>query len=298
MTARSINPEITYEVTDPVGVITLNRPDALNAFTFDMICTLRRYVTEAVADPAVVGIVITGTGRGFCVGLDAAAMKDTTAGAEVPREVFSDGRLQGLYSYFLEQPKPILAAINGVTAGGGFLLASMCDLRFASSEASFTSVFTKRGLIAELGTTWTVPRLIGTGNALDLLWSSRRIDASEAYRIGLVERVTTPEALLDEARAYIEDLADQVSPAALADIKRLVYEGAGMEIDQALADAFDATAVAALRDDAREGARAFVERRQPRFARIGVGSTQEGLRDRAAAGTQAHSPDLGSAAMW
>jgi enoyl-CoA hydratase/carnithine racemase len=260
---------IRYEAQDPVAVITLDRPDALNAFTFEMIRALRGYVARAVADPAVVGIVITGTGRGFCVGLDASAMKDATHGVEVPAEVFSDGRLKGLYSYFLEQPKPIIAAINGVTAGGGLLLATMCDLRFASSDATFTSVFTKRGLIAELGITWALPNLCGTGNALDLLWSSRRIDAAEAHRLGVVERVTAPEDLLDSVRAYVTDLAEQVSPAALADIKRLVYEGAGMDIEAAFADAFDSTVVAARRADAREGATAFVERRAPRFARLG-----------------------------
>jgi enoyl-CoA hydratase/carnithine racemase len=270
MTDQSLQPEVTYEVKDPVAVITLDRPHALNAFTFDMIYALRHHVAEAVADPRVVGIVITGTGRGFCVGLDAAAMRAATTGAEVPEAVFSDGRLRGLFSYFLEQPKPIIAAINGVTAGGGLLLATMCDLRFASTEATFTSVFTKRGLFAELGITWTLPQLIGTGNTLDLLWSSRRIDAAEAHRIGLVEHLTEPEALIGAARAYVTDLAEQVSPAAVADIKRLVYEGAGMEIEPALAEAYEATVVAAHRDDAREGAAAFVERRAPRFARLGA----------------------------
>jgi len=272
MTEESAVSHVRYEVEDPVAIITLDRPDALNAFTFEMIYALRRYVSEAVADPAVVGIVITGTGRGFCAGLDAASLRQTTAGTHVPSDVFSNGRLPGLFSYLLEQPKPIIAAINGVTAGGGFLLATMCDLRFASTDAAFISVFTKRGLIAELGTTWTLPRLIGTGNALDLLWSSRRVGAREAYRLGLVERVTAPEALLDSARAYVVDLAEQVSPAAVADIKRLVYEGTGMEIEAALATAFDATVLAARRPDAREGAVAFVERRAPRFPRLGAGS--------------------------
>jgi enoyl-CoA hydratase/carnithine racemase len=260
---------VRYEVEDQVAVITFNRPEALNAFTFEMIHALRRYVREAVADHRVVGIVITGTGRGFCVGLDAGAVKDTTEGASVPPEVLSDGRLPGLFSYLIEQPKPIIAAVNGVAAGGGFLLATMCDLRFASTDASFVSAFTKRGLIAELGTTWTLPHLVGTGNALDLLWSSRRVDAAEALRLGLVERVTEPAALLDSAKGYVVDLAEQVSPVAVADIKRLVYDGAGMEIRPALADAFEATAVAVHRDDAREGATAFVERRPPRFARLG-----------------------------
>jgi enoyl-CoA hydratase/carnithine racemase len=272
MTNEALDADITFHVEDPVAIITLNRPDVLNALTFDMLRALRSYVAQAAADPAVVGLIIAGTGRGFCAGLDATAMQDTTAGRRVPQEVFSGGRLAGLFSYLIETPKPIIAAVNGVAAGAGFLLATMCDLRFASSDASFTSVFTRRGLIAELGVTWTVPHLVGTGNALELLWSSRKIDAAEAYRIGLVERVTEPGAHLEEARAYIIGLADRVSPAAVADIKRLVYDGAGMEIEPALLDAFDATTAAAIRPDAVEGAKAFVERRAPCFARIGTAS--------------------------
>lgn len=260
---------VRYEVEDPVAVITLDRPEALNAVTFDMVCVLRDRIAEAVADRRVVGIVITGTGRGFCVGLDAAAMMATTSGERVPPAVLRGGPLAGMFSYFIEQPKPIIAAINGVTAGGGLLLATMCDLRFASTEATFVSVFAKRGLTAELGISWTLPHLTGTANALDLLWSSRKVDAAEAFRVGLVERVTDPDALLDTARAYVVDLAEQVSPSAVADIKRLVYEGAGMEVEPALARALAATSEAVRQPDAREGAAAFVERRAPRFARLG-----------------------------
>ncbi len=189
---------VRYEVADPLAVITLDRPEALNAFTHEMLSDIRGFVEAAVADPAVVGIAITGAGRGFCAGLDASVLQATTSGSSArPERGSSDHDLPGLFSYLLQQPKPIIAAVNGVAAGGGFVLATMCDLRFASSEASFLSIFTKRGLIAEHGTTWTLPRLIGTGHALDVLWSSRRVDAAEALRLGLVERVTDPDALLD-----------------------------------------------------------------------------------------------------
>jgi enoyl-CoA hydratase/carnithine racemase len=258
--------DIHYAVDDPVALITLDRPHALNAFTWETVQALHTYVLEAVADPRVVGIVITGTGRGFCVGLDAAAVQATTNGAGVPDGVLDTGRLEGMFSYLLEQPKPIIAAINGVTAGGGFLLATMCDLRFASPEASFVSVFARRGLTAELGISWTLPRLTGTGHALDVLWSSMRIEDDEALRMGIVERVADP--VVDAARAYVEQLAQEVAPAALADIKRLVYEGAGQELGAALASARAATAVAVRGPDAREGAAAFVERRAPQFARL------------------------------
>ncbi|HEY5855207.1 MAG TPA: enoyl-CoA hydratase-related protein [Aldersonia sp.] len=260
---------IRYEVDDPVAVITLDRPKTLNAFTIEMVYEFRDRVRQAVADPRVVGIVITGTGRGFCVGLDAAAMRDTTAGTPFPEDLHRNERLTGMFSILMEQPKPVIAAINGVTAGGGFLMATMCDLRFASSDASFVSVFARRGLTAELGVTWTLPHLVGTGNALDLLWSSRKVDAAEAHRMGMVERVTEPESLLDTARQYVCDLAEQVSPASLADIKRMVYDQAGMEIQPALDRSLLATRAAVCQPDAREGAAAFVEKRTPRFTRIG-----------------------------
>lgn len=260
---------VRYEVEDPVAVITLERPEALNAFTWEMVAAVRDRILQAVADRRVVGIVITGTGRGFCVGLDASAMTATTSGVPTPHAARGDGTYPGMFSYLLEQPKPIIAAINGVTAGGGFLLAAMCDLRFASADASFVSVFARRGLTAELGVSWRLPHLVGTGNALDVLWSSRKINAAEAFRMGLVERVTEPEALVDVARAYITELSEQVAPSAIADIKRLVYQEAGMEIDTALRHAVEATHNAVHTADAREGASAFVERRTPRFARLG-----------------------------
>jgi len=269
MTTGPGKPRICYRVDEPVAVIVLDNPSALGAFTFDMLAEFRECVERAVDDARVVGIVITGNGRGFCTGLEASAMEATTSGTPVPPAALGDGRYAGMFSYLLEQPKPVIAAINGVTAGGGFLLATMCDVRFASSDASFVSVFSRRGLTAELGVAWTLPRLVGTGNALDILWSSRRIAAEDAYRIGLVERVTEPGDLLDAARDYVVGLADQVSPAAIADIKRLVYEEAGMELGPALTHALEATEQAIRRPDAGEGAAAFVQRRPPRFRRIG-----------------------------
>ena len=260
---------IRYEVNDPVAVITLDRPEVLNAFHYPMLDEIRRAVEAATADKQVVGIVITGAGRGFCAGLDASVLAKTTEGGSAGRPPVSDDELPGLFSYFTQQPKPIIAAVNGVTAGGGFVLATKCDLRFASTNAAFTSVFTKRGLIAEHGTTWILPRLIGTGAALDLLWSSRKIDADEALRLGLVQQVVAPDELLDTARAYVVDLAANVAPKALADTKRLVYSHGGLGLRPALLEADEATWEAVGRPDAREGAVSLLERRAPDFERIG-----------------------------
>ena len=260
---------IRYEVADPVATITLCRPEVLNAFHGPMLGELQRAVEAAVADPAVVGIVITGEGRGFCAGLDAAALAATTERGSSERPATDPDELPGLFSYLLEQPKPIIAAVNGVAAGGGFILTLKCDLRIASTDAAFTSIFTKRGLIAEHGATWFLPRLVGTGAALDLLWSSRTIGADEAHRLGLVQQVVPPEKLLATARAYIADLAANVTPYGIAETKRLVHSHGGRDLRSALQEADDATWAAVSRPDAKEGVAALVERRPPRFERLG-----------------------------
>ncbi|MFV0258515.1 MAG: enoyl-CoA hydratase-related protein [Acidimicrobiales bacterium] len=280
--AAAPDEEISYEVIGSAGVLTLRRPETLNALTLSMLASMERSVRAAVADPDVTAVVITGAGRGFCSGLDASALAafaetgsagrgtDGTGSADNTDGAGSDDRLHGLFSYLLLQPKPIIAAINGVAAGGGFVLAAKCDLRFASTEAGFTTVFSKRGLIAEHGTTWLLPRMVGVGDALDLLWSSRRIDAVEAHRIGLVQRVVPPEELLADAVAYVDDLTANVSPASLADTKRLTYRHLGRHYTAAFEEADIAGWAAMDRPDAREGVASLIERRPPRFERLGT----------------------------
>jgi enoyl-CoA hydratase/carnithine racemase len=261
--------DIRYDVTDPVATITLDRPEKLNAFTFDTLLEVRAAVAEAEADPRVVGIVVTGAGRGFCAGLDAAALGATAAGGSAGRPDVDPDEVPGIFTWLLAVDKPVIAAVNGVAAGGGFVLAVMADLRFASPAASFTSVFSKRGLIAEHGTTWVLPRLVGHGRALDLLWSSRRVDGAEAHRIGLVEHLTGEDDLLEQAHAYVADLAANVSPASMRDSKRLVYRHWAAAYQQALRETDDAQWEAMDRSDVVEGSRALLERRPASFARLG-----------------------------
>jgi enoyl-CoA hydratase/carnithine racemase len=260
--------DIIYEVDDPVATITINRPEKLNAFTTRTIGELRNAVERAAADRAVVGIVITGAGRGFSAGLDSAQLSATAQQGSGARTDTGD-EVPGLFTWLLAIDKPIIAAVNGVAAGGGFVLAVLADVRFAASDAWFTTVFSKRGLIAEHGTTWIVPRLLGHGRALDLLWSSRRVDAEEALRIGLVEYVTEPGELLAATRRYIVDLAEQVSPASLADTKRLVYHHLGIGYPEALREAEAVQWQAMDRVDATEGVQSLLERRLPSFGRLG-----------------------------
>jgi enoyl-CoA hydratase/carnithine racemase len=266
---------VIFEVEDSAAVIRLNRPDKLNAFTFRMIDEIRSAVDRASADERVVGIIITGTGRAFSAGLDTVDLaRSASGGAPQNERGGSDSRpaseeeLPALFSYLLRIPKPVIAAINGVAAGGGFVLAMMCDLRFANESASFTTAFSRRGLIAEHGTSWLLPRLVGPSRALDLLWSSRRIDAAEAMRVGFVDRMVPAERLLDEARAYLRDLAANVSPRSLAVIKSQIYRHLGMAIEPAIRESDVFMREALAHPDATEGVASFVEKRPPRFERL------------------------------
>jgi enoyl-CoA hydratase/carnithine racemase len=269
MTGTDTYGDILYEVEGPVATVTLNRPEKLNAFTYDTLRELREAVTRAAEDPAVVGIVITGAGRGFCAGLDSSVLTESTGRGSSGRPDLVGDELPGLFTWLLRVDKPVIAAVNGVAAGGGLVLAALSDVRFASRQASFTTIFSKRGLIAEHGTSWILPRLLGPGRALDLLWTSRRIDAEEAYQIGLVEYLADAPDLLAAARRYVGQLAAEVSPASLRDTKQLVYRHLGIGYPDALRDADDYQWASLDRIDAKEGALALAEKRPARFGRLG-----------------------------
>ncbi len=263
--------DIQYEVNDPVALIRLNRPEKLNALTYHTLGEMRDAVNTATNDPAVVGIVITGNGRGFCSGLDAQTLTEvTSSGGAGRREAQDPNEVPGMFTYLLDVPKPVIAAVNGVAAGGGLVLATMSDIRIASTAASFVTIFLKRGLIAEHGTSWILPRMTTPGRALDLLWRSERIDAQQAHELGIVEFLAEPDDLLDRARGYIEELAASSAPLTIADTKRLVYNHLGVGYREALREADKVQWDAVARPDATEGAQALVEKRQPNFRRLGA----------------------------
>jgi enoyl-CoA hydratase/carnithine racemase len=265
--------DITLEIEDPVAVITLRRPEKLNAFTYHTLAEFQRAIEAAVADSRVVGIVITGEGRAFSAGLDSQALVDvTSAEASAPgsRSGVPGPEIPGLFTYLLAVPKPVIAAINGVAAGGGFVLACKCDVRIAASTASFTTVFLKRGLIGEHGMTWLLPRLVGPGRAMDLLVTSKRIDAAEAHRIGLAEYVCDEgEDVVERAKAYVRDLQGNIAPLAFAETKSLMYSHMGADYERAFREADVVQWKAVGRPDATEGARALMEKRAPKFERLG-----------------------------
>ena len=270
--------EILYDVKDRIATITLNRPEKLNAWTELMGGEVRRAMGEAALDDAVRVIVLTGAGRGFCAGADmgllsdiAGAGKDSSDAARAPARAVTppegSNRLdfQGPFSYFPSIPKPILAALNGATAGLGLVIALYCDLRMASEAAVFTTAFSRRGLIAEHGVSFMLPRLVGLQNGLDLLLSSRKLGAEEALRMGLVSRVWPQAELMDAVRAYGRDLADLVSPRSMAVIKRQVWEAQFQMLDEAMGVAAEEMRRSFSSADFKEGVAHFLEKRPPSF---------------------------------
>lgn len=260
--------EILFETMGRVALIRLNRPAQLNALTYGMMADIRRLASVAEKDPEVTAIAVVGEGRGFCSGLDAEVLRQTTqAGESRPTERAENAGADppGMFSYLPLISKPVISAVNGVAAGGGFVLAMMSDLRFGSDAASFTTVFSKRGLIAEHGTSWVLPRLVGPSRALDLLWSSRRVNSDEALRIGLLDRVVPADELLETVVAYVDDLAAQISPSAIAVMKSQVWRHLSEPMLPALADADRLTQAQLKHPDAYEGAMSLIERRAPNF---------------------------------
>ena len=265
---------VTFEVeNDAVGVVTLNRPDKLNAWTQVMGREVRAALDEAARDERVRVIVLTGAGRGFCAGADMNLLSGISAGAaEVARgpapAATPDGAradFRGPYAYFPTIGKPIIGALNGATAGLGLVVALYCDVRFASDAAVFTTSFARRGLIAEHGISWMLPRLVGLPHALDLMLSARKIDAAEALRMGLVNRVVPHADLASSVRAYAQELAQLVSPRSMAVMKRQLWEAQFQTLAEATTVANEEMTRSFATADFKEGVAHFVEKRPPRF---------------------------------
>ena len=264
--------DILYDVEDRVATVTLNRPDRMNAWTPTMEREVREAMGQAANDDDVRVIVLTGAGRGFCAGADMDALKGLDPadikkrGSEIP--AFDMNRRpdwQSRYGFYPSIAKPIIGMLNGATAGIGLVHALYCDVRFAADNTVFTTAFARRGLIAEHGISWMLPRIVGHANALDLLLSARRVSSEEALRIGLVNRLYAPDQLREQTYAYARDLADNVSPSAMAVIKRQLYDVPFQTLAEATIDANREMAVALAGADFREGGARFMEKRPPRF---------------------------------
>lgn len=266
--------DILYRVEEGVAVITLNRPDRLNAWRGEMDRDVRAAMRAAVADESVRVIVLTGAGRGFCAGADMNALTAIQgdakgAGASATRsEAFDPSANENFrkqYSYFPSVQKPIIAAVNGACAGLGMVIALYADIRFASDAAAFTTAFAKRGLIAEHGMSWLLPRLVGMAHAADLLYSARVVRAPEALAIGLVNRVIPLADFEAEVMTYARTMAREVSPRSLKEMKREVWAAQFQELGEAIESANVDMAASFSSADFKEGVAHFLEKRPARF---------------------------------
>jgi enoyl-CoA hydratase/carnithine racemase len=275
--------DVRYTVDDPVAEIRLARPAALNALTLPMLAELRDALLRAESDTRVVGIVLTGEGRGFCAGLDMRLLQRAAGAADEPGDSVQPSAPTRArrpstqlgpdfafdFDYFLALRKPIVAAVNGPAAGLGFVLTMLCDVRIAGESAVFNSAFAARGLVAEYGISWLLTRLIGTARALDVLWRPRKIEARSALEIGLVNSVVPDADLGKAAFDYVRELAERSSPASLMAMKAQVYRDLTRTLAESWSQTRDLMAKSVQEPDFREGVAAFVESRAPRFRRIG-----------------------------
>jgi enoyl-CoA hydratase/carnithine racemase len=256
---------VERRVADGVAVLTLNRPERLNAWTQEMEELYFDLLADCGARDDVRAIVVTGAGRGFCAGADMDSLQSIGSDGIDPTELDRERRPQ---AFPLTIPKPVIAAINGPVAGIGLVQALMCDIRFAAEGAKITTAFARRGLVAEHGMSWMLPRLVGPARALDLLLSGRVVLAEEAAALGLVNRAVAPDRLMDETLAYAREMAVNCSPASMAAMKRQVYGDLERGLQESVADANRMMLESFGQPDFAEGVASFVERREPRFAAL------------------------------
>lgn len=274
--------DILYDAADGVATITLNRPDKLNAWTAAMQTSIKSAMAQAASDDKVRAIVVTGAGRGFCAGADMGSLQQIDAGKWDERALArtahepnlkSGSKLGpdvtehygGRFGYLMSIPKPIVAAINGPCAGIGLVFTLYCDLRFAASPAKFTTSFAQRGLIAEHGISWLLPRLIGVAHALDILYTARKFGADEAERIGLVNRTFPQEIFMTSVSEYVRQLVTTVSPRSLAVMKAQIWKALYQNLNDAIAIGDVEMQRSFATEDFKEGVAHFVEKRPPQF---------------------------------
>lgn len=255
-----------------VATLTLNRPERMNVWNAVMEVGLRAKMAELSVDDEVRVIILTGEGKAFCAGVDVGALKDIAHGGEdisqPPAEVqaaMGKGDFEQRYSYLLDVPKPIICAINGPAAGVGLVLSLYCDIRYASSKAKLAASFARRGLVAEHGIGWMLPRLIGLPRALEWLLTGRTLTAAQALAMGVVSDVYEADVFEVEVATRAKELAQSVSPRSVRIIKRQIYEAASLSLAQACRSAAIEVSAAIRSDDFLEGVQHFIESRPPHF---------------------------------
>ncbi len=256
---KTVEEVVRYQVENGVAWIRLNRPDSMNAINSALRRALAESVKQADRDESVRVVVVTGEGRAFCAGADVRELGGREGAVADIRQDY-----EFLLSRLWSMPKPTIAALNGVAAGVGASLALVCDLRYAVPQASFIEAFVKIGLTVDGGVSWLLPRLLGSGKALEMFYTGDPLSAAEAERFGLVNRVVEPDQLEATVREVAQRLA--AGPAhALGAIKRSVNYAVNSTLEEAMDFEFHLQGVQMQREDFKEGVSAFFEKRQPRF---------------------------------
>src|SRR5881409_227566 len=260
--------QITYEKADGIATITLNRPERMNAFTPQMLDEWYAALLDSHTDADVRVVVLTCSGRGFCAGADLSGGEGVSllhrSASQVDNRNFLRDSVQRIPRLVSIMEKPYIAAVNGAAVGAGMDMASMCDMRFAADTARLGMTYVRMGIIPGDGGCYFLPRIVGMAKALDIIWSGRLFDAKEAFQMGYVSAVMPEDQLMNYARAYAETLVR--GPAvAIQQAKRLAYRSQEVSLDAALDLAQQAMFIAQSTEDAREGPRAFAEKREPQF---------------------------------
>ena len=257
-------PDIIYTKEDRIATIRLNRPEKRNAFTPEMSESIYRALEDSVTDKEIRVIVLTGSGRAFCAGADVKAMSQRLQTTGDSGGMRFHGGGESMYSLMRNCDKPVIAAVNGVAAGGGVDLACACDIRIASDQARFAEVFIRRGMMPASGGTYYLPRLVGIDRALLMIWTGDMVNAAEAERIGLVTMVV-PHDELEMATIELAEKLAKGPPLAIQRAKRTVYQGLEWNLDETLRNIGPIIDELNHTKDHKEGARAFVEKREPVF---------------------------------
>jgi len=260
--------EIIYDKSNGIATITLNRPERMNAFTPKMLDEWYAALLDAHTDADLRVVVLTGAGRGFCAGADLAGGEGVSllhrSTSQIENRNFLRDSVQRIPRLISIMEKPYIAAVNGAAVGAGMDMASMCDIRFAADSARFGMTYVRMGLIPGDGGCYFLPRIVGMGKALDLIWSGRIFDAQEALSMGYVSAVEPADELIAYTREYATRLVS--GPAvAIQQAKRLAYRSQELSLDAALDLAQQAMFIAQSTEDSREGPRAFAEKREPEF---------------------------------
>ena len=250
---------VTVSRDGSITTVTLNRPEAMNAFDASLAAGVADAVAAAAGDPACRVIVLTGAGRGFCAGADLAHLKDIVVARDRSRARELVTSATRIVQTIVSSPRPVIAAVNGAAAGGGASLALACDVRIASADASIGAVFNRIGLHPDLGATYLLPLLAGFGRAMELVLSGDMIPAQEAHRIGLFNRVVAGDALLGETYAFARKLATK-APYALERARRSMHAAVRLSLDETLALEVDEQLALLDMDDTRDALLAFIDK--------------------------------------